>query len=270
MKTLKTFELRSTRLALALALVLSGSAPLSAQCCNVNLDGSQENPPVSPAGTGSATVSADSTTRTVTISGTFTNLTSTVTGAHLHGPAPADMNAGILIPLSTTGTTSGTFSGAGVLSVARFADFQNGLTYLNVHSANNLGGEIRGQVTCSFPSASTATRNGSGANPATCQALNVPQLGQTWDVTVDIVTPGALFSVLGFFFGGTTPGVATGLGELLCLPPFLKSNSATGTHSVPIPNDCSFLGLSICTQALTVAPGPVFQFTNAIDIVIGI
>ena len=84
-----------------------------------------------------------------------------VTGAHIHGPAAAGVNAGILVdlcgrgvaPACATGTVNGVLvSGtAGAVSGMSFEDllvlFRNGTTYVNVHTTVNPGGELRGQVT---------------------------------------------------------------------------------------------------------------------------
>jgi len=128
------------------SLLLAGVAHADEFVFLVSLDGSQEVPPSGSSGTGTATLTVDDVTGEVTISGTFTGLGSNVNGAHLHGLAPPGEEAGILIGLSFSGTTSGTFGGSGTLNSTNLQGLFDELTYLNVHSVNLPGGEIRGQV----------------------------------------------------------------------------------------------------------------------------
>ena len=73
-------------------------------------------------------------------------MTSDVTAAHLHGLAPPGETASPLITLNVAGGSDGSFSGAGILSSDDLAGLLAGNTYINVHTANNAPGEIRGQV----------------------------------------------------------------------------------------------------------------------------
>lgn len=110
-----------------------------------SLSGAAEVPPVATAGSGSAFLTIANNTLNYRVS--FTNLTSNATGAHIHGPATRTQNAGVLIGFSgVPGATSGTFSGSAALSAQNLFYLLNGLTYVNIHSANHGGGEIRGQV----------------------------------------------------------------------------------------------------------------------------
>jgi hypothetical protein len=96
---------------------------------------------------------------------TFSGLSALVTSGHIHGPATATANAGTTINFATwpgasftTGVLAGTAHGVATLTSATqitaavsgdslkkllFA----GLTYANVHTTANAGGEIRGQIT---------------------------------------------------------------------------------------------------------------------------
>ena len=85
----------------------------------LNLSGANEVPPVSPAGTGFATVVLDPTAQTLQVSATFSGLTSNTTAAHIHccaplGNDPMVNNAMVatLLPAFTDfplGVTSGTY-----------------------------------------------------------------------------------------------------------------------------------------------------------------
>jgi hypothetical protein len=73
-------------------------------------------------------------------------MSSEVSMAHIHGLAPKGMNAGVIVALQTTGGTSGEFSGVGTLTDEQAQGMLDGLTYINVHTFQHPGGEIRGQV----------------------------------------------------------------------------------------------------------------------------
>lgn len=129
---------------------------------SVSLDASQEPNGVVSTATGVGTVTLDDVTGAVTISGSYVGLSSTINGSHLHGLAPAGTNAGVIIGLSNSGGTSGTFSGNGILNPTQVTGMKDGLTYLNLHSINFGGGEIRGQVLTVVPEPGTALLGGLG------------------------------------------------------------------------------------------------------------
>ena len=83
----------------------------------------------------------------------FTNLSSLANNSHIHGPTAANngsgftQTAGVLFNLtrSSDAVTGGTITTAPILLTAGQAtDLQNGKYYINLHTANNGGGEIRG------------------------------------------------------------------------------------------------------------------------------
>jgi hypothetical protein len=82
----------------------------------------------------------------------FTDLTSALTGAHLHGPTfRANGNgftetASILFILnpSNIASTSGIITQEIELTSAQEAELLAGRYYINIHTANNVGGEING------------------------------------------------------------------------------------------------------------------------------
>jgi CHRD domain-containing protein/PEP-CTERM motif-containing protein len=137
-----------------------------------NLTSANEVPPVSSPGTGLATVVLDAAAQTLQINTTFSGLTSNTTAAHIHCCAPLGTNAGVAttvpaFPGFPLGVTSGSFSSAvfdltqpiiynpafvtlqgGLIpaEAALIAGIQNGTTYLNIHTVNFPGGEIRGQL----------------------------------------------------------------------------------------------------------------------------
>lgn len=76
----------------------------------------------------------------------FAGLDSDATAAHLHGPADTSESAGVLFPLSGVSGTSGTLAGTQNLTADQLAELVTGFTYVNIHTTNYPGGEIRGQV----------------------------------------------------------------------------------------------------------------------------
>jgi hypothetical protein len=117
---------------------------------SVNLTGGAEVPPLATPsdGMGEAIVRWDPATKAVSISGSFSRLSANATAAHLHGPASSTAMAGVLFDLDIPGpaAASGTLSGSGTLNAANWTAFLAGLTYVNIHTTLNSGGEIRGQV----------------------------------------------------------------------------------------------------------------------------
>ena len=130
----------------------------SAQNFTVNLDRAQEVPvPGASSGTGSGTLTLNA-DNTVTYNITFVNLSSGINNAHIHGPsAPPGTPAGVLVPLSfVAGQTAGTLSGTtAALTGTGLSSFLAGNTYVNIHTVNNPGGEIRGQILAVVPEPST-------------------------------------------------------------------------------------------------------------------
>ena len=116
---------------------------------NVALTGAMEvltSSQTASTATGSATVILNPNTGAVSVQGSFTGLSSSAISAHIHGPAPAGMNANPIVVLTATPATAGAVSGSGTLNAQQVTDMKNGLTYINVHSTNYSGGEIRGQI----------------------------------------------------------------------------------------------------------------------------
>jgi hypothetical protein len=148
---MKLLRVSTWFLGAATLLALAGSASADVHSFHVTLTGGQEVPPVAGGGTGQATVTLDDVTGMVSVSGTYGAMSSNVIAAHIHGPAAPGVNAGILVGLTPSGGTSGTFSGSGTLSGANVTNMLNGLTYLNLHSSTNPGGEARGQISTTVP-----------------------------------------------------------------------------------------------------------------------
>jgi glucose/arabinose dehydrogenase len=106
--------------------------------------GGYESPAVNTPASGLGTFMLVGTQLTYTVS--FRGLSGPATGAHIHGPADIGQNAGVLIPFSVPAATAGTVSGTASLTPAQLAAIVDGRTYVNFHTAANVGGEIRGQI----------------------------------------------------------------------------------------------------------------------------
>jgi hypothetical protein len=120
----------------AMAATLNFSATMTA---------ASEVPPKTSAGTGDALATLNTATKEFTYTVTFHNLTGPATAAHFHGPAAAGANAGVVLPLGDNPTSP--IHGSKTLTAAQITDLEAGKWYVNVHTAANPGGEIRGQVT---------------------------------------------------------------------------------------------------------------------------
>jgi hypothetical protein len=132
-------------------------------------------------GTGFATVVLDPTARTLQINVTFSGLTSNDVAAHIHCCPPLGSNTGVAttvpaFPGFPLGVTSGSYHSAVFdltqptiynpafvtahnndlqqVEAAQIAGIESGQTYLNIHTMNLQGGEIRSQL---FPASAPAS-----------------------------------------------------------------------------------------------------------------
>jgi hypothetical protein len=113
----------------------------------VPLTGTRQVPPVQTAGSGSADLTYDPSTLVVTWSITYSGLSSSATMAHFHGPAGPDKNASVLIWLTKKGEpVSSPITGQAKLTPPQAQQFMAGEWYINLHTKDHPGGEIRGQV----------------------------------------------------------------------------------------------------------------------------
>ena len=130
-------------LALGAAIAFSGTA--FAEKMKATLDGKSEVPPNASAGTGTADIDYDPATKKLSWKLTYSGLSGAATAAHFHGPAEAGKNGGVAVAIPNA--TSSPAEGSATLTDAQAADLTAGKYYVNVHTAANPGGEIRGQVT---------------------------------------------------------------------------------------------------------------------------
>jgi hypothetical protein len=131
--------------ALACASALGLATPSFAAMVNLKADlkASDEVPPNDSKATGEVTATYDTTSKKLTWKGSYKDLTGPATAAHFHGPGDPGKNAGVAVPIVPN---TSPFEGTATLTDAQESDMMGGKWYVNVHTAANKGGEIRGQL----------------------------------------------------------------------------------------------------------------------------
>src|SRR5215208_15775 len=153
-------------------LVLFSAAKADQLVFTTTLTGSQEVPPTGSPGIGSALVTLDTVTNLLTVNVSFAGLGSPTVASHIHCCAGPGANAMVATTVPTfpgfpLGVTTGTYLMTFDLTVAStynpafitahggtvagaqaafIAGLTSGLTYLNIHTSQFPGGEIRGQL----------------------------------------------------------------------------------------------------------------------------
>jgi hypothetical protein len=112
---------------------------------HATLDTKSEVPPKSGPGTGEMNATLNTADKELTYTLTFQGLSGPATAAHFHGPADPGANAGVLVPIDGKSPKS-PVHGTAKLTDAQIQELNSGKWYVNVHTAENPGGEIRGQV----------------------------------------------------------------------------------------------------------------------------
>ena len=248
-----------------------------------NLTQALEVPPTGSPATGSATVTLDPAANTLRVQVTFSGLTSPTLMAHIHCCLAFLFETNFNVGVATTvpafpgfplGVTSGTYDHVldltsassynpafvtlqgGTVAKAEAAlikGIQNGETYLNIHTVNFPGGEIRGFLVASPTPAqlsllTTIPINGTKGSPNTKMfsfdisfvdpATGLYYLGDRSNAALDVIdttgaftgTPDTLYGQIGgaaFNFGGDT-----GLNQ--------ASNVAQGPNGVVAASPCIF------------------------------
>ncbi len=109
------------------------------------LDGASETPANASKGAGHADVTLDTELKVLSWTVSYAGLTGPATMTHFHGPAGPGAAAGVQIAFS--GAMKSPLVGSAPVSDAQIGDIRAGLWYINIHTAANPKGEIRGQLT---------------------------------------------------------------------------------------------------------------------------
>lgn len=186
---------------------------------SATLAGTQQVPAVASSGTGAGTVLLNATEDQITVNMSFSGLTSNASAAHIHGPAAAGVNAGVLFDFSgvTPAATSGsipeqTFS----ITAAQVVQLKAGQFYFNIHTGSFPGGEIRGQITLAPVQKFTTTLSGAQQVPSASSSgtgTGVVLLNSSEDqITVNLTFSGLTSSVTAaHIHGAGAPGVNAGV-----------------------------------------------------------
>jgi hypothetical protein len=133
-------------LTIALSAFVFSTTALAQQKFTASLNSLQEVPVNSSAGRGSCIITLNTAETQITVNCSYSGLTSNVNASHIHGNAAPGVNAPVRFPLTNTGGTSGTITNTIAVTPADVAAMRSKLFYVNIHTANFGGGEIRGQV----------------------------------------------------------------------------------------------------------------------------
>lgn len=148
--------------------VLASVGPVSAagpETFNATLSGGSETPPAAGGGSGNATVTIAADELSIGYTVNYSGLSGAVVAAHIHIGA-VGVAGPIILPLAVgptplTGTLTATdlkAAGGVTTFTGALAAIRAGGTYVNLHTAANPGGEIRGQL--NGPETFAATLNG--------------------------------------------------------------------------------------------------------------
>ena len=139
---MRTKSLLSAAAAVA-ALSFATAAFATHYVANVTISAANEVPVNGSPATGAAFVSINTISNTLTYHITYSGLTAAETAAHIHGFAAPGVNVGVK---HTLPATAGVKDGTWTYLEADEANILAGLTYINIHTSANPGGEIRGQI----------------------------------------------------------------------------------------------------------------------------
>ena len=137
---MKSSILKTTGMTAMAALFSVGFA--MAHAAAVTLSGADEVPPVQSAGKGSGTIMVND---DMTISGSVKTTGIKGTMAHIHEGA-AGKNGGVAVPLEKKADGEWAVPAGAKLTDAQYKAYKAGDLYVNVHSDEHKGGEIRGQL----------------------------------------------------------------------------------------------------------------------------
>ena len=136
-------QLTSKALYLSLAIALAGCAGMGGEGTHqLRLTGAEEVPAVNTSSTasGELKVNADH-----TVSGSFKVQGGNMIAAHIHEGA-AGQNGPVIIPLQKKSDTDWVVPEGAKLTEGQYQAYKAGRLYVNFHSPQHKGGEIRAQI----------------------------------------------------------------------------------------------------------------------------
>jgi hypothetical protein len=140
-------SMRSHLIGAAVAGLLASSvSPAFAEIISFKADLKAESvqPPTYSRGTGSLTATYDTTAKTLAWTLSYSGLTGNATGAHFQGPIGPDGKMSRVPDI--VGILLSPVQGSATLTDAQAAELTAGRWYVNIETAANPKGEIRGQV----------------------------------------------------------------------------------------------------------------------------
>ncbi len=262
----RTSLVRNSMLALLSTITFAGAAVIefdlspSATAATDGLRPANEVPAVvTSTGSGnwiSRGISFDTTTSTLSFAmgygsaAGFTDLTGSATSLHIHGPAAAGVNSGVMFDLASLHfpaaipAKGGVIYGSVIYNATQAAQLLAGLNYVNIHTAANPGGELRGQLI-----------RVNAAPDVTCPA----------DATVECGTPVTYTANVSDIDGDavqviwTLNGVAVETDNIAATAP---TTNATASYTATLPDGINILGLTATDSA-----GNVTTCTSVITVV---
>lgn len=141
---MQSFSPMLSALAISASFLLASPAFAETVKMKATLDGAQQNPPVTTKGKGTAALTFDTMSKKLSWTVKYSGLSGPATAGHIHGPAAIGENAGVVIPFK--GKLKSPVKGSATLTDAQVTDLMAGKYYVNIHTAANKDGEIRGQI----------------------------------------------------------------------------------------------------------------------------
>ena len=157
----KAFSLLSLTFLLA---ALSSSSARATTIFTTPLTAANEVPPTTSLGTGFAMITLENDNNTLDVTVSFSGLTGPATMAHIHCCTAPGTNTGVVLPFTNfPAANQGSYTQSfllssnlsGITAAAFLSGVQGGMAYVNIHTAQFPGGEIRGFLTA-VPEPSTA------------------------------------------------------------------------------------------------------------------
>ena len=180
---------------------------------SINLSGANEVPAVQTPARGAGYAVLRASDSTLTYRATVFGLSGRITASHFHA-APAGTNGGVVTNISFVTSGGHTTDSTWKLAAASFDNLGMERLYMNVHTAANPGGEIRGQVRTLASTSVGVLRNLNSPrlnmsitpNPATDMVTMNVALPQTGKVTMrvyDALGRAVSEAIEGTWAGGT-------------------------------------------------------------------